>query len=73
MGVDLTLEILCRGIAGPHLAAQVHCFSNGNPHILALLMGVDLTVKTFAARLPDLLWQLRFIASHKEIQTSWLS
>ena len=32
----------CREIAGPHLAAQNHCFSDANPYILALLMGVDL-------------------------------
>ena len=51
MGVDLTLKALCRQIAGPNLAAQIHCFSYGNPHILALLMGVDLTLRTLCRQI----------------------
>ncbi len=46
MGVDLSLKTLCRQIAGPHLPPQNPGFSCGNPHILALLMVVDLSLET---------------------------
>ncbi len=83
--VGFPKEMHTFSFTGSHLTPQNRWFSSGNPYILALLMGVDLSLKTFIRRgyrtssdaiivgFPKEMHTFSFTGSHLTPQKQWFS